>query len=239
MDNAGYVGLSRQAGLMRELNIVANNLANMNTNGFRRESAIFAEHVAALENGDPSLSISTQSRRFVDTSAGEAAVTDQPFDMAISGDGFFLVEAPGGERLTRDGAFSLNDNRELVNAQGFRVLDEGGSAIVIPPGQNDVSVSVDGSIVANGQPVARLGVVTADPAFMVREGNNMFRAENGFDAVLDPQVRQGALEGSNVNAVEEMARLIVVQRAYEASKRFVDDENERITRTIRTLGRSQ
>jgi flagellar basal-body rod protein FlgF len=239
MDNAGYVGLSRQAGLSRELTTIANNLANMNTNGFRRESAIFAEYVSALSNGDSSLSVATQSRRFIDTSAGEAAVTNAPLDMAISGDGFFLVEAPSGERLTRDGAFSLNAERELVTAQGFRVLDEGGSAIVIPPGQDDVAVSPDGSISANGQPVARIGVVTANPAFMVREGNNMFRAETGFEQVADPRVQQGVLEGSNVNAIEEMARLIEVQRAYQASKSFIDDESERISRTIRTLGRSE
>ncbi len=239
MDNAGYVGLSRQIGLQRELTTVANNLANMNTNGFRREGAIFAEHIEALQNENPSLSMSTLSRRFVDLSAGELTVTNEPLDVAIDGDGFFLVETQNGERLTRDGAFSLNAERELVNSQQLRILDESGGAITIPQGQNNITVADDGSIFAGGQPVAKLGVVSADPAGLVREGRNLFEAQAGYAALEDARVRQGVVEGSNVNAIEEMARLIEVQRTYEASKRFTEDENERITRTVRTLGQTQ
>ncbi len=236
MDNAGYVGLSRQMGLQRELSTVANNLANMNTNGFRREGAIFAEHIEALQNENPSLSMSTLSRRYVDLSAGELSITNEPLDVAIDGDGFFLVETPGGERLTRDGAFSLNSERELVNSGRLRVLDESGGAITIPQGQNDIIVAEDGSIFAGGQPVGKLGVVNADPSGLVREGGNLFEAQTGYAPSDDPRVRQGVVEGSNVNAIEEMARLIEVQRTYEASKRFTEDENERITRTVRTMG---
>ena len=239
MDNSGYVGLSRQIGLQRELTAVANNLANMNTNGFRREGSIFAEHIEALQNGDPSLSMSTLSRRFVDLSAGELSITNEPLDVAIDGDGFFLVETPNGERLTRDGAFSLNADRELVNAQQLRILDETGGAITIPQGQDDVIVGEDGSIFAGGQPVGRLGVVSAEPASLVRDGGNLFEAPDGYAPVENARVQQGAVEGSNVNAIEEMARLIEVQRTYEASKRFTEDENERITRTVRTLGQTQ
>ncbi len=239
MDNAGYVGLSRQIGLQRELTAVANNLANMNTNGYRREGSVFAEHIAALQNEDPSLSMSTLSRRFVDLSAGELTITNEPLDVAIDGDGFFLVETQDGERLTRDGAFSLNAERELVNSQQLRILDESGGAITIPQGQNSITVAEDGSIFAGGQPVARLGVVTADSAGLVREGRNLFEAQGGFTALEDARVRQGVVEGSNVNAIEEMARLIEVQRTYEASKRFTEDENERISRTVRTLGQTQ
>ena len=115
MDNAGYIGLSRQTGLMRELNTIANNLANMNTNGYRREGSIFAEHVKSLQGGDPSLSIATMNKRFIDTSAGDVTVTGGSLDLALEGQGFFLVETPAGERLTRDGAFSLNAERALVS----------------------------------------------------------------------------------------------------------------------------
>ncbi len=239
MDNAGYVGLSRQIGLQRELTAVANNLANMNTNGYRREGSVFAEHIEALQNGNPSLSMSTLSRRFVDLSAGELTITNEPLDVAIDGDGFFLVETQNGERLTRDGAFSLNADRELVNAEQLRILDESGGAITIPQGQNKITVAEDGSIFAGGQPVARLGVVTADPASLVREGRNLFNAQDGYATLEDARVQQGVVEGSNVNAIEEMARLIEVQRTYEASKRFTEDENERISRTVRTLGQTQ
>lgn len=239
MDNSGYIGLSRQIGLQRELTAVANNLANMNTNGFRREGSIFAEHIEALQSENTSISMSTLSRRYVDLSAGELSITDQPLDVAIDGDGFFLVETPAGDRLTRDGAFSLNADRELVNSQQLRILDESGGAIAIPQGQNDIIVAEDGSIFAGGQPVGRLGVVVADPTGLVREGGNLFEAQNGFTTAENPRVQQGVVEGSNVNAIEEMARLIEVQRTYEASKRFTEDENERITRTVRTIGQTQ
>ena len=239
MDNSGYVGLTKQMGLRRELNTIANNIANMSTNGFRREGAVFAEHVAALQNGEPSLSMSTLSRRYVDMSAGELTITKAPLDVAIDGDGFFLVETPAGERLTRDGAFTLNSERELINSQNYRVLDESGGAITIPQGAENIIISEDGSVFADGQPAAKLGVVIADTATLVREGANMFEAQGGYETAENPQVRQGAVEGSNVNAIEEMARLIEVQRAYQSSKNFTDDENERITRTIRALGQSQ
>lgn len=239
MDNAGYIGLSRQSGLMRELNSVANNIANINTNGYRREANIFAEHVKALQNGDPSLSIATMTRRYVDLSAGDITRTNNPLDVAIEGNGFFLVEAPQGQRLTRDGAFSLNAQGELVSSSGARVLDESGGAITIPPGGGKISITADGAINVGAQNIGKLGVVTADPALLVRVGQNQFRAENGYEPALNTSVHQFSLEGSNVSAVQELARLIEVQRTYEESKKFSDNDGERITRTIRALGQSR
>ncbi len=236
MDNAGYIGLSRSAGLMRELNAIANNIANISTNGYRREGSVFAEHVKALDGVDPSISMATLSHRFVDFSAGDITRTDNPLDFAIGGEGFFLVETDAGQRLTRDGAFSMNGVGELVNGSGARVLDESGGAVIIPPEATNVTVSPDGAIYADGQAVGRIGVVTADVASMVREGQNLFRADKGFEPVENPEVRQFSVEGSNVSAVTELARLIEVQRTYEASKKFTADEDERVRQTVRTLG---
>ncbi|MHA7871590.1 MAG: flagellar hook-basal body complex protein [Hyphococcus sp.] len=236
MDNATYVGLSRSRGLMRELNDIANNIANINTNGFRREGAIFAEHVKALEGGDPSLSMATMSRRYLDLSPGDIANTDNPFDFAVIGDGFFLVETDAGERLTRDGAFSVNAIGELVTGTGNRVLNQSGGAIVLPPQAEVITAAEDGTIFADGQPIDQLGVVTADPAFMVREGQNLFRAETGYEPVAETRVRQKALEGSNVSPVVEMARLIEVQRMYESSRQMTENEHERMRQTVRVLG---
>lgn len=236
MDNASYVSLSRQAGLMRELNIIANNIANLNTTGFRRESVLFAEHVDRLEQGDPALSIATMDRRYIDFSEGEIRTTNSKFDFAIQGEGFFLIETEEGPRLSRAGSFSLNANGELVNADGRRVLDEGGGALVIPPDAMDVTVSSDGAISVDGQPVGRLGVVTADPAGLVREGNNLFRAEQGYQPADGAKVIQSALEGANVSAVTEIAHLIEVQRTYEAGQKFLEQDDSRIRSAIRALG---
>ncbi|MBT8472727.1 MAG: flagellar basal-body rod protein FlgF [Marinicaulis sp.] len=236
MDNVGYVGLSRNAGLMRQLDSVANNIANVSTNGYRREGNVFAEHIKALDGRDPSLSVSTLSRRFVDLSPGDVTTTSNPLDFAIEGDGFFLVETQNGQRLTRDGAFSRNAQNELVTSGDMRVLDDTGGAIVIPAQAKSIEAANDGLIFADGEPIGRLGVVTADPAGLVREGGNLFRAENGFDPAEAVRVRQFAVEGSNVNAVAELARLIEVQRTYEISQKFSKDDDERINRTIRVLG---
>jgi len=238
MDNAGYVGLSRNAGLSKELTTIANNIANISTNGFRREGAVFAEHVKALQNDDPSLSIATMTRRYVDLNQGEITSTNNALDFAIEGDGFFLIETPAGERLTRDGAFSLNPEGELITASGARVLNDANGAIAIPAGATDIAVSGDGAIFADGQAVGRLGIVTADAAFLTREGDNAFLAENGFAPVENPKVRQRALEGSNVNPVTELARLIEVQRTYDSSRTLMNQEDERIKRTVQTLGRT-
>lgn len=239
MDNAGYVSLARQAGLLREFNTIANNIANANTSGYRREGVIFSEHVKALSGGDPSMSIATMSHRFVDFSSGELRGTNNALDIAIDGDGFFLVEGETEPMLTRAGAFTLNVEGEIVTASGRRLLDEAGGALVIPQGTRTISVASDGAIAADGQPVGRLGVVVADPAYMVRVGDNMFRAEQGYQAAPQARVRQFALEGSNVSAVTEMAHLIEVQRAYEMGARFLQSEDERIQRTVRELGQAQ
>lgn len=238
MDNAGYIGLSRSAGLSRELTTIANNIANISTNGFRREGAVFAEHLKALENNDPSLSIATMTRRFVDLSQGDITSTDNPLDFAIEGEGFFVVETANGQRLTRDGAFSLNAEGELITSTGARVLDNSGGALAIPQGVTAINAGNDGTIFADGQAVGRLSVVTADPAYLSRDGDNVFHAENGFEAMENPMVRQNALEGSNVNPVTELARLIEVQRTYESSRNFMQQENDRIMRTVQTLGRT-
>ncbi|MGE0410102.1 MAG: flagellar hook-basal body complex protein [Amphiplicatus sp.] len=236
MDNAGYIGLSRQSGLLRELNSIANNIANVSTSGYRRESVIFAEHVKAV-GADPSLSIATMSHRYADFSEGEIRGSNNPLDLAIEGQGFFLVESPNGPRLTRAGSFTLNEVGELINGTGRRVLDEGGGALVIPPQAGPVSVAPDGAISAGGQPVGKLGLVNADPAFLVREGDNLFRAEKGYEPAERAHVRQNAIEGSNVSAVAEIARLIEVQRTYEMGQKFLQDDDERIKRTVQELGR--
>lgn len=239
MDNAGYVGLSRQAGLLRELNTIANNIANISTNGFRREGVLFSEHVASLEARDEYLSLTTANRQFIDLNAGEIKRTGNPLDVSIQGDGFFLVETPLGQRLTRDGAFSLNAEGELVTSGGARVLDESGGAIVLPPNAEQINITDDGVINVDKNPVGRIGVVTADLSSLVNEGGNLFKSEAEFTPAQDARVLQYSLEGSNVSPVIELARLIEVQRTYEMTKSLSDNENDRIEQTIRTLSQSR
>jgi flagellar basal-body rod protein FlgF len=238
MDNAGYVSLSRQSGLVRELNTIANNIANASTGGFRRESVIFDDYMKQPEAGGEALSVATASRHFIDFSAGEIKASGNPLDFAIDGDGFFLVETPNGPRLTRAGSFTLNGNSEIVTGTGQRVLDESGGALLIPPEAAKISVSADGSITADSQAVGRIGVVRAEPDTLVREGDNMFRAEEGYTPSPSAKVRQGAIETSNVNPITEIAHLIEVQRAYEMGQKFLESDDQRIERAVRELGQT-
>jgi flagellar basal-body rod protein FlgF len=132
MDNPTYVGLTRQSGLMREMQVIANNIANMATTGYRREGVVFAEHVASTGPEDPSLSMGNAIGRSISPVQGAITVTGGQFDIAIEGEGFFLVETPEGEALTRAGNFIRNDVGELVTVNGARLLDAGGAPVFVP-----------------------------------------------------------------------------------------------------------
>lgn len=237
MDATGYTALARQSGLMREMQLVANNIANASTTGFRREGMIFAEHVAALD-GDPSLSMGYGNARHVDLSTAGMAQTGGTFDLAIQGDGFFLIETPQGERLTRAGSFLANADGELMTPDGHRLLDQGGAPVFVPPDARAIAISQDGTISADGQPVGRIGLFQpGDPKRLTHEAGTVFAAPGGVVPLDDGVMFQGFLEDSNVNAVTEVARMISVQRAYELGQGLLDREDERIRAVIRTLGR--
>ena len=238
MDNAGYTALTRQSGLLRELQIVANNIANISTTGFRKEGLLFSEYVQAMDNGDPSLSMANGNVRATYQIQGPLTQTDSPFDMAIEGDGFFLIETPEGEQLTRAGSFTPNAAGELVTHDGYRLLDNGSAPIFVPPDAKDINVAADGTLSADGRPLARIGVyLPIDRTDMSRRDGVRFLVENGVEPVEDSVILQGFLEDSNVNAVAEIARMIEVQHAYELGQKFLDKEDERIRGVLQTLGR--
>jgi flagellar basal-body rod protein FlgF len=237
MDLAGYVALTRTSGLANELQSVANNIANLSTTGYRREGVVFAEMVEALAAEGGSVAMTEARARFTDELQGALVETGGTLDMAIEGDGYFTVMTPAGERLTRAGAFTRNAEGEVVNMDGHRLLDEGGGAIVIPFEAETVGLAADGTLSVNGAPVARVGLVTVeDPTKLFREAGVLFRADAETVPVEAGRIVQGFLEQSNVNPVAEMARMIEVQRAYEYGMRLMDQEDERIRQTVRTLG---
>lgn len=235
MSNVSYVALSRQQALASELTSVANNIANADTAGFRRDAFIFSEYVNALR-GEPSLSQTRIGGRMIDAAQGDVVATDGPLDVAIEGAGFFTVETPAGPRLTRAGAFAVNDAGVIATAQGYAVGGEGGAPIALPPGAGRIVISADGVVSADGVQVGRFELVDAPPTALVREGDNLFRVTGETTAIDQPKLRQGHLEGSNVNAVLEISRLIEVQRAFEMGQQMMNEETERQRRAIETLG---
>ncbi len=236
MDAATYVTLTRQSGLMREMQVVANNIANLSTTGFRREGVIFAEYVAAVDDG-PSLSMAYATGRNIDLTQAEVVPTGGAYDLAIQGEGFFLVQTPDGDRLTRAGSFTANAEGGLVTADGNALLDLGGAPVQLPPGARDVAVAQDGTVSVAGQAVARVGLwQPTNPLSMRYQAGTLFSAD-GVEPAEGAVMLQGFLEGSNVNPVSEIARMITVQRAYEMGQGFLDREDNRTRTVIQTLGR--
>ena len=238
MDNAGYTQLTRQSGLLRELQVIANNIANISTTGFRREGIVFSEFVRRLDRQEDTLSMAAANAHQTYLTQGGLTMTGGALDLAIEGEGFFTIETPDGQAYTRAGHFTPNAAGELVTVDGLRLLDAGGAPVFVPAEAVQIAVSRDGTISADGQPLAQLGlVVPDDPSELRRSTGVLHEIQGDTRHVADPVILQGFLEDSNVNPITEMARMIEVQRAYETGQKFLDREDERIRNVVSTLGR--
>ncbi len=235
MENAGYTTLTRQSGLMREMRIIANNIANSVTSGYKQEGVVFSEYVTSID-GASSLSMGQANVRNTSLVQGTLTQTGGQFDFAIEGEGFFLVETPAGQRLTRAGTFAPNAEGDLMTPDGYQVLDAGGAPVFIPPGADDVSVASDGTISSSGNPVGQIGLVQPiDPQGLIREDGVMFRADAGFEPAERGQILQRFVENSNVNPILQLTRMIEVQRAYELGASFLEAEDERVRQAMRAI----
>lgn len=235
METSGYTTLTRQSGLMREMQVIANNIANISTSGFRREGVVFSEYIARLE-GEPSLSMANGNTRHVDLAQAGLSQTGGTYDLAIQGEGYFLIATPDGDRLTRSGAFSVSAEGVLVTADGNALLDSGQAPVQVPAGARNIAISADGTMSADGAPVAQIGLwQPVDPLSLGHQAGTLFTAEAIEPATA--RLFQGFLEDSNVEPVSEIARMISVQRAFELGQKFLDAEDQRQRSVIQTLGR--
>lgn len=238
MDAAGYVTLTRQSGLLREMDTVANNIANISTNGYRSEGLIFSEYVKSAGPGAASLSMANADTRNIDEGQGPLKQTGGTFDLAIEGEGYFLVETPEGQMLTRAGSFTPDPEGELVAPDGARLLDSAGAPVFVPADAAEISVAADGTLSVDGQPFAEIGLYApVEPNDLNRRSGSRFMPEAGVQPIAGGAILQGYLEGSNVNAISEIARMIEVQNAYQQGQKFLEQEDERVRAVIRTLGR--
>lgn len=231
-----YPSITRQAGLMRELDVIAQNIANTSTTGYRSENIVFAEHVKGAGGGAPSLSMGHARARMTDWAQGGLEQTGGAFDLAIEGEGFFQIGGPDGVLLTRAGAFILDAQGGLVTADGLPVLDAGGAPLGLPPGLADVSIAADGTISQAGDPVGQVGVVQPDDSLgMTRVDGTRFRHEGATNPVENARVLQGFLEASNTSPVLEVARMIEVQNAYSMGQTILQREDERLRAMMRVM----
>ncbi len=237
MDNTGYTTLNRQAGLLRSMSSVAQNIANLGTTGYRAEGVIFSEHVVDLGTREEALAMANANVRNSDLTQGALTMTNGTFDVAIEGEGFFLVATPDGDRLTRAGAFTPSPEGILVAPDGAALLDAAGGPIFVPPDAQSIAIGADGTMSADGQLVAQIGLWGPEnPLKMLRAEGVRFEPGGAPVPLESGRMLQGFLESSNVDPVSELARMIEVQRAYELGQTFLDREDERIRSTIRTVG---
>ncbi|MCW5687722.1 MAG: flagellar basal-body rod protein FlgF [Pseudolabrys sp.] len=232
MENAYLVGLSRQVALSRELDVVANNIANINTSGYKANGAIFEEFISrtarsdGASRNDSRVSFVRDRATWTDLSQGPMERTGNPLDVALDGRGFLTVQTPRGDRYTRNGGLLINAQGQLVTTEGFQVLGDGGP-IVFQPNDKDISISRDGVISVREGNEARtesqrgkLRIVDfANAGRLQKDGNGTFMAPQGVDPITPdvdkrPAVLQGMIEKSNVRGVIEMTRMIEVTRTY-------------------------
>ncbi len=242
MDNALYVALSGQTALRRKLDILANNMANINTPGFKREQSRFDEAFEKLETDGNGVAFVHDKATVIDGEQGALTLTGGDLDVGLNGSGAMSVLAANGQKLyTRDGRMSRNaDGGLIMTATGLPILDDSGAPIILPREITKVTIAGDGSVSGqDGQRIAKLGVFKSDFLNAERVADGLYRPNSGKDAEPDTETKviQGFTENSNVNAVRELTDLISVQRAYEATKAMADREDERIKRAISALAR--
>jgi len=228
MSNALLVGLSRQVALARELDVVANNVANVNTNGFKRRATEFQEFVSPTAKAElfarPDQPVSFVWDRGTNLQYTQGAIetTGNPLDVAINGDALFVVRQGGAERYTRNGALSLNGKGELVNSDGYPIMSDQGP-LTFTDQDSDIRVLPDGTVTSfqagQVQTKGKLRLVSvANPQDLRNEGRNLFSSAAPVSPAKTDTNRLavGAVERSNVKSVTEMTRLIEINRSYQA-----------------------
>lgn len=243
MENAGYVALSRQLTLRRELDIAANNIANANTVGFKVEQ-LLTNSVAARPARNDDIGYPTT---FVmdngvgrDFAQGSLEQTGRSLDVAIEAEGsFFTLQGPNGPLYTRDGRFTLSPEGVLVSAQGYPVLADG-AELRLDPEQGDLTISADGVVSQGVNRVGTLSVVRfAELGVLQKTGDGNYRNTSNAqpEAATDARLRQGMIEQSNVNPLVEITNLIEISRAYERVTRIVEQTGDLSRRSVERLGR--
>lgn len=241
MENTSYIGLSGQMALWRKMDSVANNLANMNTQGYQSEQMVFSDYLIGSRNSGSrlkqELAYTQDIGAYRDLAVGPITETGNPLDLALEGEGYFQLDDPTGPIYTRAGRFTLNSDGMIIAMSGHPVLGENGQPLILAPNEKNVTIAGDGSVTTENGLVGKVHVVNFDdPLKMRRIGSGQFEAgDQAPQTVAKPQVRQGMIEGSNVNPIVEITRMINVQRAYDSANTLLERENDRMKRAYEAL----
>jgi flagellar basal-body rod protein FlgF len=233
MDNATNVALSYLVAQTRAMDVTAANLANATTPGYRAERMTFSDWLSRQHGGTPpggGTIIFTQDRTtYRDRQAGQFTQTANPLDLAISGEGFFTVQGPGGPRLTRAGHFTLGRDGTVVDEQGNTLLDTTGKKIQLAPADTRITVAGDGTISSENGQIGKVGIVTAsNPDLLQAEGSRLLNADATATSQLGaPRIVQGSVEASNVEPTSEVTRMMNDLRSFQMVSQFIQTEADR------------
>jgi flagellar basal-body rod protein FlgF len=233
MNNTLLIAASRQIALKRSLDVIANNVANITTTGFKRRSSDFAEYMMPVARGDAlatrdkALSFVTSGEGLLDTSAGAIERTGNPLDIAMRGNAFLAVQTPEGERYTRNGSLSLDATGQLVTMDGQPALSEQGP-LQFTPADGAISISTDGTVSTAQGVRGKLKFVTfTKPHALESIGRNLLKSsEAPAPAGPENRIEAGALERANVSSVSEVAKLVEVSRAYSSVAQIMQRTDE-------------
>jgi flagellar basal-body rod protein FlgF len=236
MENSLTIALARQSVLERQMDVIATNLANVTTAGFKSENMIFTEIVEKTGEGE-FLSIVHDVSFVRDLAEGPFVDTRNPLDLAIHGDGYFVIQTPDGTRYTRHGVFQLNDIGAIVTTEGHQVLNNADAPITVPPDASNIVITRDGTVSADAQEIGQLKLARfEDQRALTKVGSGLYDAEEQTPLTdLDSEILEGMVENSNVNGVVEMTRMIDTVRAYQAAAKLADTEHQRILDAIEAL----
>ncbi len=236
MENSIYVALSRQVGLEEKMAVTANNIANVNTPGYRAQNMVFNEFLADPRGLKDPLSEVLDYGHYQSTAPGAFQTTGNPMDIAIQGKGYFGVQTPEGLAYTRNGQMALNINGEIVNPAGLPMTDDGGNPITMPPGAKDIAIAHDGTISSDQGVIAKLKVAAFEnEQEMEATGDGLYRTAQAETPSDDFKIIQGAYEDSNVQAVSEMTRMIQTSRDFQGIQRLMQNEHDRQRTMIQRL----
>lgn len=236
MENAIYIGLSRQITLQREMDLLANNVANINTPGFKANKPLFEEYLSRPEMTKETMSLVSDYGQFKVESQGPLKLTGNPLDIAMDGPAWMMVETSEGTKYTRAGNFTLNPLGEIVTPSGNRVLDDGQKPITIAKGATDIKVASDGQVSSSEGVSGKIGMVEFDNVQELRPtGDGFYATEAAPQAATKTNARQNMIEGSNVQGVLEMTNLIEITRTYQSVQRMLQSEHDRQRNVIQKL----
>lgn len=237
MESTLIVALSRQMTARDQVEVIANNIANVNTSAYKGERTVFNEFLTDGRGQDVvSFPRYTGLRR--EMQEGAISATGNSLDVALRGNGFFTIDTAAGLRYSRDGHFSLNAQGQLVTSRGQIVLSDADQPIVMPEGSGNVTISRDGTISAGEQQVARLKVVNFENAQRLeRTGDGLYATDAPTVPATGTEILQGSLESSNVQPILEITRMIDASRVYQSAQKIINSEDERMRKAIEKLAK--